>query len=400
MSSPRLTSASPVESGNMLVPPLLSLLVSDDNLRKSEVGQTLNRHILELFQLFPEESNVDDPVLQSYINNVIMPMRYRRRSIPTFYTNPSQAQLPHLTNWNAFDVTALSPDALPNVFINIFQSLQLHERFQVSDSYLSDFIGLVCARYNQKPYHNFAHAVDVTQATYSILVEMDAMQYLSELDVFSLITAAVGHDLDHPGYNNNFLIKTKSVLAVLYNDISVLENHHASQLVKILLTKSADLLENLSPAQATEAKSVMIDTILATDMGNHVAFLTEIKAKLDGPNPEFKRDVPADRLLLCKLIIKCADISNIARSWTCCQAQCQLLAQEFFNQGDEEKRIGFTPPEFMDRTKTTYASVSSNFIKFVGMDLFNILTQVLPKSKPLLENLQLNQNNLQHLVKS
>jgi hypothetical protein len=46
--------------------------------------------------------------------------------------------------------------------------------------------------------------------------------------VAALLISAAAHDVDHPGHNNLFEIKTKSKLATLYNDQAVLENHHAA----------------------------------------------------------------------------------------------------------------------------------------------------------------------------
>ena len=43
-----------------------------------------------------------------------------------------------------------------------------------------------------------------------------------------LLVSTLVHDVDHNGLNNNFHINSQSPLAVLYNDISVLENHHCS----------------------------------------------------------------------------------------------------------------------------------------------------------------------------
>jgi cGMP-inhibited 3',5'-cyclic phosphodiesterase A len=34
------------------------------------------------------------------------------------------------------------------------------------------------------------------------------------------------HDFEHPGYSNQFVIRTKHPLAIRYSDQSVLENHH------------------------------------------------------------------------------------------------------------------------------------------------------------------------------
>lgn len=41
--------------------------------------------------------------------------------------------------------------------------------------------------------------------------------HLNQLERMCAILAAVGHDLDHPGVSQHFLIATKSHLAALYN---------------------------------------------------------------------------------------------------------------------------------------------------------------------------------------
>lgn len=57
---------------------------------------------------------------------------------------------------------------------------------------------------------------------------------LSDLEIAAFYIAAAGHDLAHPGVSNVFLTNTKAELAETYNDISVLENFHASSLIKLL----------------------------------------------------------------------------------------------------------------------------------------------------------------------
>ena len=67
---------------------------------------------------------------------------------------------------------------------------------------------------------------------------------MSELEMLAVLLAALVHDVDHPGTTNNFHINQRSVqwrmttivenclhvfrskYALLYNDRSVLENHH------------------------------------------------------------------------------------------------------------------------------------------------------------------------------
>lgn len=46
--------------------------------------------------------------------------------------------------------------------------------------------------------------------------------------------AAAVHDYEHGGLNNDFLIKTAHPWALLYNDISPLENHHCSAAASLM----------------------------------------------------------------------------------------------------------------------------------------------------------------------
>ena len=71
---------------------------------------------------------------------------------------------------------------------------------------------------NDTPYHNFRHAVDVLQTVYVLIRTMSGGEYLTHLEIFGIMVAALCHDLEHPGLNNNYQINTHSQLAILYND--------------------------------------------------------------------------------------------------------------------------------------------------------------------------------------
>ena len=49
-----------------------------------------------------------------------------------------------------------------------------------------------------------------------------------ELLVVAMYVAAVCHDFAHPGVTNDYLVKSRHPVAIMYNDRSPLENHHAS----------------------------------------------------------------------------------------------------------------------------------------------------------------------------
>ena len=52
--------------------------------------------------------------------------------------------------------------------------------------------------------------------------------WMSDLEIFTSLMAAIIHDFDHTGTTNNFHVNSGSSLATLYNDRAVLENHHVS----------------------------------------------------------------------------------------------------------------------------------------------------------------------------
>ena len=51
---------------------------------------------------------------------------------------------------------------------------------------------------------------------------------LEPMDEVAALIAAAVHDVDHPGFTNSFLCNATDDLAVLDNDIAVLESHHAA----------------------------------------------------------------------------------------------------------------------------------------------------------------------------
>lgn len=60
--------------------------------------------------------------------------------------------------------------------------------------------------------------------------------HFGPLEYFAAIYAAVSHDHEHLGRNNDFLIRTRHEYALTYNDISPLEQHHVASSFRVLTT--------------------------------------------------------------------------------------------------------------------------------------------------------------------
>ena len=129
--------------------------------------------------------------------------------------------------------------------MQIFEDVGLCSEFQISKNTLQMFTLQVRNYYHSNPFHNWYHAFSVFHFAYLILRLTKITGEMSSLDVLGLLVASLCHDLDHPGRTNSFEINTDSEKALLYNDHSVLENHHATTLFKILSDTRFNIFQNI-----------------------------------------------------------------------------------------------------------------------------------------------------------
>ncbi|XP_050411685.1 high affinity cGMP-specific 3',5'-cyclic phosphodiesterase 9A isoform X1 [Patella vulgata] len=247
-------------------------------------------------------------------------------------------------------------------------------KFNIELPVLHQWLYEIYKNYNGVPFHNFKHCFMVAQMMYGLTWLIDLPSILDDLDVLILITSAICHDLDHPGYNNAYQINARTDLALRYNDISPLENHHCSVAFEILEKKHCNIFRNLTLDQFKRVREGMIRCILATDMAKHNEILHSFKGVLPNFNPQDKEQ----RSVFLMILIKVADISNEVRPMEVAEPWLECLLQEFFNQSDLEKLEGLPVAPFMDRDKVTKPTSQIGFIKFVLLPLFETLGQLFP----------------------
>jgi 3',5'-cyclic-nucleotide phosphodiesterase len=193
-------------------------------------------------------------------------------------------------------------------------------------------------------YHNFRHAIDVLQATFQILVLSNFLppltaphpptqnpssapshlppDYFTPTELLALCIAAIGHDAAHPGVTNAFLAASKSSLAVLFNDRSVLENLHCLTISRIIEDRWPALLTG---DEGAKLKRFVLEMILSTDMAMHFDYM----AKFDAVRQNGITAAPVDekqQRLICCCIMKSADISNL------------VIGPRFSSDGDLTRR--------------------------------------------------------------
>lgn len=127
-------------------------------------------------------------------------------------------------------------------------------------------------------YHNATHAADVLQSTSFFLSSDVVAQYVQDTHAVAALIAATVHDLDHPGRGNAFLMNTRQKLAVLYNDHSVLENHHVALAFQLTLSQpGVNIFARLPREEFNSLRHAVIDMVLATDMSKHFEYLTKFQ---------------------------------------------------------------------------------------------------------------------------
>ncbi|CAH1773199.1 unnamed protein product, partial [Owenia fusiformis] len=201
-------------------------------------------------------------------------------------------------------------------------------KFNIEISVLEQWLFEIYRGYNQVPFHNFKHCFMVTQMMYGLTWLLDLPTILDDIDVLILITSAICHDLDHPGYNNAYQINARTELAMRYNDISPLENHHCSKAFEILEKNHANIFRNLPLETFKKVREGMIKCVLATDMAKHSDILNSFKAII--PNKDFTNK--EHKSLVMMILMKVSDISNEARPMEVAEPWIDCLLQEFFNQ--------------------------------------------------------------------
>ena len=159
--------------------------------------------------------------------------------------------------------------------------------------------------YKNVPYHSFYHAMDVTYMTYYLLTDMGLYEQLAlkKTDLATLLLAALGHDVLHPGNNNLYQINCKSAPAIQYHNESVLENVSSAFVQKSLIHHH--FLKGLELDEVAPVESILKnihELILRTDMNYHFRLLQvlvelgETKENQESTSP--KRDTLLKETLL------------------------------------------------------------------------------------------------------
>ncbi|XP_025907868.1 calcium/calmodulin-dependent 3',5'-cyclic nucleotide phosphodiesterase 1A [Nothoprocta perdicaria] len=327
----------------------------------------------------PEEKPKFRSIVHAVQAGIFVERMYRRTSNMVGLAYPAEVivTFKDVDKWS-FDVFALNEasgeHSLKFMMYELFTRYDLLSRFKIPVPNLISFAEALEVGYSKfkNPYHNLIHAADVTQTVHYILIHTGIMHWLTELEILAMIFAAAVHDYEHTGTTNNFHIQTRSDVAILYNDRSVLENHHVSAAYRLMQEEEMNILTNLNKDDWRELRSLVIEMVLSTDMSGHFQQIKTMRHTL-------QQTEGIDKAKAMSLILHAADISHPAKSWKLHYRWTMALMEEFFRQGDKEAALGLPFSPLCDRKSTLVAQSQIGFIDFIVEPTFSLLTDSMEK---------------------
>ncbi|XP_063075740.1 3',5'-cyclic-AMP phosphodiesterase 4B isoform X2 [Engraulis encrasicolus] len=284
------------------------------------------------------------------------------------------------------------------VMYAIFQERDLMKTFKIPmDTFVTYMMTLEDHYHSDVAYHNSLHAADVAQSTHILLSTPALDAVFTDLEILAAIFAAAIHDVDHPGVSNQFLINTNSELALMYNDESVLENHHLAVGFKLLQGENCDIFQNLTKKQRQNLRRMVIEMVLATDMSKHMSLLADLKTMVETKKVTSSGvlllDNYTDRIQVLRNMVHCADLSNptkpleLYRQWT------DRIMEEFFHQGDRERDRGMEISPMCDKHTASVEKSQVGFIDYIVHPLWETWADLVhPDAQDILDTLEENRN--------
>ena len=313
-------------------------------------------------------------------------------------------------SFNIFELKKIvgQMNVLPIIGGVIIEKFGLKNDKIINVNKLEPFLNLVSSQYLPTTlYHNNMHGADVCQSVSLYFLNSNAEKILQTtlLDLLSIIIASLGHDLGHPGLNNNFHINARTELALTYNDSSCLENYHCSKLFNILKKDEVNIFEVLNNNDFKDIRKRMISEILATDMFYHKKIIDTAQSKIKQIKPdkfEFlstdKESIKSEQQSILDFFIHTADLAHNSKLFKISLKWVELLSEEFWLQGDKEKSLGINISYLCDRNKVNVPKDQVGFLNGVILPTFDILTQLFPGLNYTMENIMNNIKEWQKLA--
>jgi hypothetical protein len=285
----------------------------------------------------------------------------------------------------------------------------LYEALSLDCATVRRFLLALEATYGVGKYHNSIHGADVALSFHIFLTQFGLLGRLSKLELFAGILGALCHDFNHPGTSNSHEQRARTQRSIRHSDSSVLERHHLHSTFTLMQHPPFDILDRLPSEDRTAVRSLVIESVLATDLSQHLQYVTRLRtlaatrghaihsskgvgtANAKPWQSPFLDPDEVDLKLLLAVSIKWADLSHATKSLHLHQAWTERITMEFWALGDAERAMGIPLSPLCDREKdNNFAKSQLGFLNYICIPFYSIVADLISPDMPPWERLKEN----------
>jgi len=347
------------------------------NIRYIKINKELTKQTAkaELYrEIYRDTTLVTNDEVKTFILKI---SKKNHKTIPTNFDNFS------------FNIHLASEEDCYFYFLHMCKSV-CDPNFLPNDEVIIKFVMTVKNGYRNLPYHNFKHAMTFTHFMY--LVIKKHIQLFSSTEPLTLLVSSVAHDIDHLGYSGFFLYDSGHQRGRLYGKKSTNERHHFAITCDVLKRDGCDMFCKLSDDQVNEAYVVMKNSIIATDLNlffeNNNVLSNMLKAD------DFSLQSIANRQKALQVLMIACDLCMMAKDWSQVKSNIVALYKEFYEEGDERKKLALECIELYDREKSNNIwNAQIGFYSFVLINCYENIAQCFPECEVVTEAIKANLGN-------
>ena len=159
---------------------------------------------------------------------------------------------------------------------------------------------------------------------------------------------------------------------------------------ELLQGNNQNIFSNLTTEVFKDMKKRIVNMVLGTDMGKHFDELAKLKTLVDSTEFLVGSKSDDDKIFLLTIAVHLADLSNPTKRWLVSKKWAILVYEEFFTQGDTEKKLKVPVGNLNDRNSVNISKAQVGFMKFIVQPLFETCEVIMPKLRENLDNCKKN----------
>lgn len=284
----------------------------------------------------------------------------------------------------------------------IFQASVDLQALSVDLPVLQLLVWNVCRQYKMVSYHCLYHAFCVVQCLAYFLQQETVRENFTPNQTFTLLLAALIHDVGHPGTTNAQELAAQSYITKVFDGQSPLEQLHLDITFSLLHDERLNVFRHWAHEDVSEARSLITRTVLDTDMSQHGNLLQQLR-NADDLGSSNKRGTFAHTMLLGSFLLHAADLSNACRPAAVAWHNSRLLMDEAAlsataltrGGGGIEVLAGSEPMAPMTRAA---AQGEAGFFKGLVRPYFSALVLLFPTLQRLVDGIDDNIRELAAFV--